>query len=379
MGSHTGCDGLVLALVVLAGVLLVVGPQAARAQSQSGILIAQGRSFNDPPGIVPPRGDDAIDRLLDAVQVDRPVSYRGLTLFPISLRRDYADFLPKTFDKAVRDRDLIVEEVGGGEVNSVRVRNDGSRAVFIMAGEIMIGSKQDRTLQRDVLIGPRSGWVTVPVYCVEAGRWTVVSPTFGTKDMLAAPSLRAQAYAGAEQSSIWSEVDRVAGEQGVRQSSGRAFQEIYEDREVKGRVDDYLSHLRPSGERVVGLVAFSGREPLAADLFAHEDVFGALRDKLIKSYVLQIRPELGAPREDTPQMREAARFLARAWSEQCSRISVSTPGIGESLRLRNQRTDTGGGALIYHGGAVHVSLFPTMSVEPIPLPGPGPMPIPRSE
>lgn len=364
-----------------AGVALWLHAAEAQSTTAGAVQIAQ---VGDVPiaiagATVGEAGDDAIDKLLDAVQVNEAISYKGLTLFPVSLRRDYSDFLPRAFDEAVEKDELVVKEVGEGEVNSVRVKNMGLRPVFIMSGEIMTGSKQDRTAQRDVLIPRQSGWVQIPVYCVEAGRWTVVTPQFKTRRALANPGLRGMAYEGAPQTSVWSEVDRAAKSQGVPQSGNKAFQEIYDSKEVRDKLEDYAAALRlPRNRDIVGFVAFRDGRVIGADLFGNEAMFEKLRDKLIRSYVLAIGRD-PSRRSDGAGSREAARFLAQAWSESCSRIGVDTPGIGETYRLRNSRHDASGGALIYRGDVVHLSLFPRADVEPIPLPGPAPTPVPRGE
>jgi hypothetical protein len=351
-------------------------PQVVSSDPDDGARVAQGRDGDDQFVPRPRADDDEIDQLLAAVQLDDPVSYKSLWLFPVSLRRDYADFDPITFDEAVEKGVLVAEEVGSGEVNTVRVRNSGKRFVFIMAGEIMTGSKQDRTAQRDILVPPKSEWVSVPVYCVEEGRWTVVTPQFGTKRALAAPALRGHAYGGAAQDRIWQEVEEVAKAQEVPQTESKAFQAIYADPRVRDHVDDYAQGLKlPRGQRTVGFVAFRGASVIGADLFGSPAVFDELRDKLIKSYALAIRrgEVLGA--DDRPSPREAARFLARAWSENCTRTHVHTPGSGESYRLHCTRYDTGGGALVYSDDVVHLSLFPQMRV--LPMPEEESVPVPR--
>ncbi|HQK77748.1 MAG TPA: hypothetical protein PKZ25_16250, partial [Candidatus Hydrogenedentes bacterium] len=45
---------------------------------------------------------------------------------------------------------------------------------------------------------------------VEAGRWTQISPQFGSGKSLAGADLRLNAYAGETQQRIWEEVDRAA-------------------------------------------------------------------------------------------------------------------------------------------------------------------------
>lgn len=349
-------------------------PLETRVADSDDVSLAQADELRPPP----PGTDDAVDKLLTAVTVDGPITHKRLSLFTVSLRQAPEDFVPRTFDDAVESGDLVVQEVRGGEVNTVRVRNRGSRPVFIMAGEIMSGSKQDRTAQRDVLIPAYSDWIEIPVYCVEAGRWALTTPQFGTRRALASPGLRERAYSQAEQSAIWSEVDRTASTQGVAQSAAKAFQEIYDSDGVRQRVEDYLRGLPiPRDERLVGFVACAGEEIIGADVFAHPELFGQLREKLIRSYVLAI-PVIHDDRWEAMTLRQAALFLARAWSENCTRTPVDTPGIGQFYRLNpRSHAATTGGALVYRGAAVHLSLFQQRNREPVPVPRPEPVPIPR--
>ena len=358
------------------GGLVVAGMSVAQAADE-------GRSFNDPPQSLKEPGarrdtDDGIDRLLDAVRVEEGVRYRGLTLFPVTLRKDYGDFTPRTFDEAVERGDLRIEEKERAEVNTVRVRNDGSRPVFIMAGEILTGSKQDRTVRRDALISPHSGWVDLPVYCVEAGRWVQKTPHFGTRQSLASPALRADAYGGAGQQVIWDQVDRAAKAQGVEQSQARAFQEIYDSPAVRERLKDYVDNLPiPRDRRVVGLVAYAHGVVVGADLFASSEVFERLREKLIRSYVLAVDPRERPGSEERATARDAARFLAGAWSENCLRLHEDAIDMGENLRLRSRGWGVRGAALVYREDVVHLSLFPAEEIDILPFKGMEQTPVPR--
>lgn len=328
--------------------------------------------------VPPPRKADAVDGLLDAVQVGDAVTHRGLTLYPVSLRRHYSDYTPRSFDDAVKSGDMVVRELDSARVEFVRVMNKGARDVFIMAGEIMTGSKQDRTSQRDVLIPRRSGWINVPVYCVEKGRWATVSPQFGTKGTLAAPTLRGLAHEGATQAGVWEEVDRTARAHGVTQSAGRAFQEIYDDAGVQAQVAEYLARLKlPRGRRTVGFVAFHRGQVLGADLFGSPALFEELHDKLVRSYVLGMGRSRSAARGTDDGPHRAAEFLSRAWSEDCARTPLPGPGIGEGHRLSNPQWNVSGGALVYRNDVVHMSLFPPGDPKVVPIPPPRPTPIPR--
>src|SRR5690606_1035393 len=57
-------------------------------------------------------------------------------------------------------------------VNELKIENAGEKEVFIQAGDIVKGGRQDRVLTVSLVLPPRSGPVPVAAFCVEAGRWS---------------------------------------------------------------------------------------------------------------------------------------------------------------------------------------------------------------
>ncbi len=56
-------------------------------------------------------------------------------------------------------------------VSQLLVQNKGAEDVFIQAGDIVKGGKQDRVVTASFVLPAKSKETAVPVYCVEAGRW----------------------------------------------------------------------------------------------------------------------------------------------------------------------------------------------------------------
>ena len=73
----------------------------------------------------------------------------------------------------------IGETSEAGRVPELRVLNHGDRAVFLLDGEELIGAKQNRVLNLSILVPPHSE-STIPVSCVESGRWSRRSAHFGS-------------------------------------------------------------------------------------------------------------------------------------------------------------------------------------------------------
>ncbi|MDY0004132.1 MAG: hypothetical protein RBU30_22730, partial [Polyangia bacterium] len=71
---------------------------------------------------------------------------------------------------AVKAGVATLSEVGNGEVGRILVRNRGGTLLFGMAGELVLGGRQDRVLNSSVLIAPGAE-TAVHVSCVEPRRW----------------------------------------------------------------------------------------------------------------------------------------------------------------------------------------------------------------
>src|SRR5262249_33573510 len=121
----------------------------------------------------------SLTNLLRALDVALPRAVHGMQVF--GLRSPDGDGLDyTTLDDALAAGTLEVTEVSeGGSVPTLRVSNRAERMVFLMAGEHLIGSKQNRVLNASIMVAAQSE-LPIPVSCVEAGRWAYRSRTFAS-------------------------------------------------------------------------------------------------------------------------------------------------------------------------------------------------------
>ena len=103
----------------------------------------------------------------------------GLQVFDLRWTvRDGHDYV--TLDEALIQNLLEVTEVSsGGTVPALKVTNKSEHMVFLMAGEELVGGKQNRVLNASMLV-PAKGEMPIPVTCVEAGRWGYKSGRFSS-------------------------------------------------------------------------------------------------------------------------------------------------------------------------------------------------------
>jgi hypothetical protein len=312
-----------------------------------------------PPVVSPPPPRPVhhpLQRLVRSVRPGPPTRYRNLTIFPL-VAHDRGGHGTRTLDDALSHGLITIKERDQASVGELLVRNDSSDAVFLMAGEIITGGKQNRIIRQDVLLAPQSGFVAVPVYCGEKDRWDVPRATFKSGGSLAEPALRKLAASSESQASIWGSIDRRMAESKVK-SSTRDYQQLYENTHTRRELDECVARFRHlCGRRTVGLVAVSGNRIIGCDLFSEAPLLAQLWDKLCRSYAVDTLGG-GAIREDRHghggvTSRDISRFLEGVFTADFKR--QGTPGAGEATRIRGI---IHGNALTWRGKVVHAALFP---------------------
>ncbi len=78
--------------------------------------------------------------------------------------------VPLTLQEALAKGTVQVVETG--RVNELQIENTGAEEVFIQAGDIVKGGKQDRVLTVSFLLPANSGRMPIASFCVEQGRWS---------------------------------------------------------------------------------------------------------------------------------------------------------------------------------------------------------------
>lgn len=299
--------------------------------------------------------EQPIQKLVESVRVRNPLGHKNLTLFPLTIPkiRDRKDYL--TLDEATEKDYLKIREVGGGSVNEVEVENTSRHYVFLLAGELLIGCKQDRMVSGDCLLPPHCGKIRLRVYCTERSRWRKLSDSFKSLGEAVHTKMRQLAKETASQERVWEEVESKRERLGVSPSATQAFKKVVEDSDVQTRIEPYLDALNriPGlGRDVCGVVAAVGDRILVADLFSSPELFEKLWPKLLRSYVLDVLEE--PDRKGSLSRREVKAFLKKALDAEYH--SQDTDGVGRGTRISSPHIS--GSALIHKEVVVHLDLFP---------------------
>ena len=297
----------------------------------------------------------------ESMRVSGPFVHDNLAIYLVH-GKSVEGPVPLTLQEAVAKGQVQVSETG--RVNELEIENSGSQPVFIQAGDIVKGGRQDRVLTVSFLLPANSGRLPIASYCVEQGRWSArgsedqkrfssageAMPSRSALLAMAAPpppKERPQPEAGVNPPSataalsqrVAREVDEVANKQRqvwdsvastqrklsqglnapvASPQSASSLQLALENEKLKGAQTAFVGALQPVGEKeadVVGyVVAINGRMS-SANLYPSNALFRKMWGKQLAAVVTEAIGEAGgsSPAQTPPPAQAAAtQFLADA-------------------------------------------------------------------
>jgi hypothetical protein len=370
------------------GVAAAVICALAGFESLSGVKAAGGPAENGGP-----------------YRVLAPIESGGLLLFPVVRTDEKATgetpFL--TLDEGFKSGEVEVTEAGraagllrsrggqvnqprGDEVNTLVLVNHSKRPLLLLAGEIVTGGKQDRIIAKDRIVPADADPIDLSVFCIEPGRWTGETASFGAagngaaKSFMVQPQVREQAMAAQDQQKVWDSVHGAIADMAVAAApqpatrpgtvsetvtvtasaptletesaevAGRGFgttsyAKAMQNKAVSAKVDEaaapaiegreqLLAKLRE--EHAVGVVVAVNGEIIWADLFANTDLLARYWTKLVRSYAAESLAE--GDKHAAPSIEDAQRFLNAPTNG--TETSDGEVGIYRYRDLKSERTET---------------------------------------
>jgi len=322
-----------------------------------------------------------------------PIESGNLLLFPV-VRADgrstgEAPFI--TLDEGLKSGEVEVTEAGrarglvrprgpgssparddlyrGDEVNTLVLVNRSKRPLLLLAGEIVTGGKQDRIVAKDRIVPADADPIDLGVFCIEPGRWTESSATFGSagksaaKSIMVQPEVRERAMVDRDQQQVWNSVNGaisqmaeaasppvgsggpVSGGFYPRPLGTSSYAKAIDSTAVSDKVDgaaapvmkareQVLAQLRD--ERAIGVIVAVHGEIIWADLFANTDLLSRYWTKLVRSYAAESLME--GEDHPAPTVADAQHFLdAPAGGTENSEGEV---GIYRYRELKSGGTET---------------------------------------
>jgi hypothetical protein len=273
-----------------------------------------------------------------------------------------------SLDEAL-ENDLIeiVEVSESGDIPNLKVNNRGATPILIVAGEELVGAKQNRVVNATFLVAGGLSLV-IPVSCVEQGRWTYRTKDFASEKRISSPQLRQRMEEDvrdsvrvnreyrANQHRVWDEVAAKSMRMRVHSPTGAmaAIFESYDD-----RLRSYTNRFSQMENQRGVLVTINGAVA-GLEVFDSGDHLAKYYAKLIQSYALdsidlQIQGQRGSKAHDL----EPGEWLGKIME---STVTLNPSlGLGTDLRITSGKV-TGSG-LFHEDALLYLSVFAKADAE----------------
>jgi hypothetical protein len=283
-----------------------------------------------------------------------PLSFENLSVYFIH-GKSAGGPVPLTLQEALAKGSVRLLETG--TVNELKIDNTGSEEIFIQAGDIVKGGKQDRVLAMSFVLPPKSGEVPIAAFCVERGRWSArgaesvgafasameAMPSQKAKLAMAAAPAAPRAAARDEagitrarsediereaarinrQAEVWASVaetqQNLTGslkERVTAAASETSLQLSLENEKLKEAQAGYVKALQSPGEKdgdIIGYVFAVNGRIASADVYPSNALFRKMWPKqLAAGATAAIGEKSGAGKAPAPDKEAARKFLAEA-------------------------------------------------------------------
>jgi hypothetical protein len=314
-------------------------------------------------------GVPGLARAAQAPRISGPYSHANLALY-FAHGPSAPGPVPLTLQEAMAKKQVLVRETG--DVNQLVIENRGDTEVFVQAGEIVKGGKQDRVLTVSMLLQKNSGPVPIGAFCVEQGRWQPRgkedSTRFATSDA-AVPSRKAKlamkappaepaspaertgrgeaqrnADTGRRQHEVWKDVAetqrKLAGTVGTSVNapeSRSSLQLSLENKQVRATVAEYVAALGPAIDKApdaIGLAFAINGVINSADLYPSHGLFKKLWPKLLNAAAAEAVAEKNGKTGTAPPTDTVSEFLDKS-----EKGRAGERRIDERTRLATRETE----------------------------------------
>ena len=225
--------------------------------------------------------------------ISEPLKVGNLAIFGVSSPTNGTEqylCLPEALDKNLVEIREVSEE---GSVNDLSLHNHSSKGLLCVEGEMLSGCKQQRVLNTSVLVSPFTK-ITIPVSCVEAGRWSWKSNRFssteemyfakGRANMRDSVFYHSRNYGSkySNQNKVWEDVDEKLNKMHAFSNTSSVNQAYFSKKERINKIVK-LFQIEKSD---IGIIYGIGNKIIGGDFFYNNHVFNVYFPKIIRSICL---------------------------------------------------------------------------------------------
>jgi len=260
-------------------------------------------------------------------RVSGPYTQKNLSIYLIHGEDRVKNQKFLTLGEAMRTKKVKVYETSN--VNKLSIQNlSKTEHIYIQAGDIVKGGKQDRVFSTDMVLEPGSGKINIASFCVERSRWSKRGKesakvfNSSTKN-LSSKSLRLAARLKNNQSAVWASVSRAqnklsrnVGHSVKSKKSSTSLQLTLENKKLAAKVSTYKNKLLPllrSKKNVIGYAFAINGKLNTADIYANSKLFRKLWPKIVDAASTEAVAEYNAKlRYATPRPVSIRKWMSTA-------------------------------------------------------------------
>ena len=292
-----------------------------------------------------------------SLSLGQPTSAGRLTVFPLITPNHVAPpYL--LLDEALESGLATITEVSeSGSVPELKFENRADKAVLIVDGEALVGAKQNRIVNITILV-PAQSITSIPVSCVERGRWAYRRPDFRSSDHVlysksraenalhVSASMKSSGRPRSDQGAIWADIEAKASRLSA-ESPSDAMDAMFE--KSRREFEELEARLQPEDNQVGAVFALDGRI-VGLEVFDAAETWRRLSGKVYRSYALDAL--------DSGSRVAASAIGVHEWLQMVAAAPVSqSPSIGLGEDARFDNSEFSGGALVVGQRLIHCAAF----------------------
>ena len=237
-------------------------------------------------------------------EFSKPYKHGNLTIFFVKGKETFKGEI-MGLDEAMKQKKLIVHETGN--VNKLSVQNNGDVAIYIQAGDIVKGGKQDRVLAVDLVVPPKSGKIAINSFCVEQGRWAKRSGESLQKFNGNAYTINGKGLRNAvkgrvgSQGKVWTHIQAQQSKlsKNIKENvksgkSATSLQLTLENKKLQEetkKMTAVFEKAKDENKDAIGMVFFVNNKFSSADVYGNKKMFKMMWSKLINASVTEALSE----------------------------------------------------------------------------------------
>lgn len=233
-----------------------------------------------------------------------PYTFENLSIFLVHGPDERDSRIYTTLEDAMKREIVTLHETS--DVNELAIENvSPGEEVFVQAGDIVKGGKQDRVLAVDLILPAKSGKIPISAFCVEHSRWQrrgdESADHFTITEMASGFSLKRAIKDAASQVGVWDEVEKsqqkMSSSLSANVRSGESPTSLplaLESDAVQQSATPYVNALSARGAEndVLGVVFTINNELIGADVYSSNVMFKRMWPRLLNAAATEASTEL---------------------------------------------------------------------------------------